>query len=884
MKLFKLILLATATCMAMTLLGGCSEDGTDNRELDYGHVQFKLYKEVSYEKTTLAGRAVQTQLDYLSDATKVTVRLDYNGTMLAQTLTLDAADKDAAEYGLRSTKLKLLTGNYRVVAFSLYDKHDELLYNGLPQQNELTVAAGGLTTHDLTVNVMPRGKVRVTLLKDMSDFVRTRAGNVNRQYTFDEIKHTDLTVQNTETNDLTTFEKLPMEFAIHFDEQNEANGTFGYQTSSSKCDSLLSLPAGEYRIVSYVTYDKNKTALETNDRPAAANFTVEDNETTEIKAKIALYESDEYIKDYYALKAIWEALDGPRWSYAGESYNPGANWDFNKDPDLWGAQPGVQLHDNGRVARLDLSGFGFRGDMPAAIGQLTEMIELYLGTQNDKNYYDPTEDLATSMANRARNRKANHKAYYEKHHPATQMSWPCALALREHDIHTPSTALYDEGYTENQIFDTQGNQLNIRPAANLHGKICNGLKSLPKEIGNLKKLEILNIANSEIKELPAEMVQLESCTDLELYNCPKMEQFPQVLAEMPKLVSLNISENKQWSEHDPDGLAAGLEAIGNGKSQSVLQLFYCRNNNVTAIPDSFRNLKKLGALDMCENKISKLPAGGLGEVAPTEIRLDHNLIEEFPTTNGKFCPMEDMETFSATYNKLKVFPNIFSSKGKYVIKTVDFSYNEIEKLPDDFNGILVNTLTLANNKIKVFPKELLSGTNSYVSYIILRGNGMTEIPEGSFKGEFAASLASLDLTYNRLKELPKDFTAEDLPYLYGVALSYNAFASFPYKPLNSSGLTVFAVRGQRDDNGARCLREWPTGIYKHTGLRGLFLGSNDLRKVDDKISYLIYNLDISDNPNIVFDASDICIYWRNGAYMLVYDKTQKIINCDEMLQ
>ena len=36
--------------MAMTLLGGCSEDGTDNRELDYGHVQFKLYKEASYEK------------------------------------------------------------------------------------------------------------------------------------------------------------------------------------------------------------------------------------------------------------------------------------------------------------------------------------------------------------------------------------------------------------------------------------------------------------------------------------------------------------------------------------------------------------------------------------------------------------------------------------------------------------------------------------------------------------------------------------------------------------------------------------------------------------------------------------------------------------------
>ena len=36
------------------------------------------------------------------------------------------------------------------------------------------MAAGGLTTHDLTVNVTPRGKVRVTLLKDMSDFSSSR--------------------------------------------------------------------------------------------------------------------------------------------------------------------------------------------------------------------------------------------------------------------------------------------------------------------------------------------------------------------------------------------------------------------------------------------------------------------------------------------------------------------------------------------------------------------------------------------------------------------------------------------------------------------------------------------------------------------------------------
>lgn len=58
----------------------------------------------------------------------------------------------------------------------------------------------------------------------------------------------------------------------------------------------------------------------------------------------------------------------------------------------------------------------------------------------------------------------------------------------------------------------------------------------------------------------------------------------------------------------------------------------------------------------------------------------------------------------------------------------------------------------------------------------------------------------------------------------------------------------------------------------------------DLRKIDDTISTAIWTLDISDNPNIVFDASDICYAWKNGAYLLIYDKTQNITNCDEMLE
>lgn len=59
--------------------------------------------------------------------------------------------------------------------------------------------------------------------------------------------------------------------------------------------------------------------------------------------------------------------------------------------------------------------------------------------------------------------------------------------------------------------------------------------------------------------------------------------------------------------------------------------------------------------------------------------------------------------------------------------------------------------------------------------------------------------------------------------------------------------------------------EWPTGLYQHTGLRGFYIGSNDLRKIEDTISYLIYHLDISDNPNITFDASAISTTGSRGS-------------------
>ncbi len=868
MKLFRFAIISVLAGLVLGLCAGCVQQEPDNREQDYGYIQFKLYKSAS------AAKAVVDRLDYLRDANKLKVTLTYGETTISQTLILNAAGEEEAEFGLRSEKLKLLAGDYEVLLFELYDTNDELLYNGYDENPWISVVAGGLGVHDLFVDVIPRGKVKFTLTKSL----QTKAAE--RQYTFDEIAKFDITVRHTEDFTRTTFTDLSGEFSVHFDDDEN---TYGYQTSTIVCDTLLSLPAGTYEVAQYRTFDKNGILLEENLSPEKSEFLVEDNEITIAKPKITLYEADEYIQDGYALKAIWEALDGPNWYGSGESDVKGSNWDFNKDVDLWTTQPGVQVHSNGRVARIAINDFGFRGAMPAAIGQLTELVELYLGTHNDNNgsisqNYDPSLDLSKSLADRKQNRMEYHKTYLNYIHPATQFSEPAAKGFELKGISIPAVSLYEEGYTASQLFDNSGKQREIRPMDMNYGKRTNGLTSLPAEIGNLTKLEVLYVANGLLAGFPEEFALLENLTDLEIYNCPELTRFPKEIAQLPKLVSVNISNNKQWTAEE---LYEGLDAIANGDAGSSIQILYCRQNNLEELPESFSKMGKMGLLDLAYNNISKLHP--LGDVAPVQFYLDHNKITELPLgPDGKFCGTDDVETISIKNNLLEEFPDIFNSKSKYIISSVDLSNNRISRFPAGFKGINVETLTLAGNRLSVFPKEL-GETDSQVSYIILRANGLSEFPEGCFDGKYSSYMMSLDLTYNKLTELPKDINADTLPYLYGVDLSYNSFTEFPWNILNCSGLTILALRCQRDEDGGRCYREWPTGIYQHTGLRALYLGSNDIRKVSDTISYLIYNLDISDNPNITFDASEICAYWKAGAFNLMYDRDQNILGCEEML-
>ncbi|MGN0191319.1 MAG: DUF4458 domain-containing protein [Candidatus Cryptobacteroides sp.] len=864
MNFSKVIKYSILALLSAALSVSCvREQNPDLRDSGYGYVQFKLYKDASYTKAS--------GLEYLRDASKVMVMLRYGDVQISQTLTLSASDSEAAEYGLRSAKLKLLTGEYEVIAYTVFNKLDEDVYKG-GTAGSFEVVEGGLAVHDLTADVVARGKAKFAFIKYFASGSKASA----REYTFDEVASVDLRIHNEVTSVRTELEDLKTVFSTHFYDKDEVED--GYITSSLSCDSEVSLRAGRYVVDTYNLKDKNGDVLELASPMEETVFEIQDNRTTEVEVPVTMNESAEYIKDYAALKEIWESLDGENWYYFGEDWTNGSNWDFNKSPDLWGDQPGVQLHSNGRVALINISDFGFRGDLSPAIGQLSELVELYLGSHNDLNIveYDPTMERGGGSSARME----RHKKYLSMIHPLHQLSEPVARALKEHNISIPEIALYDR-YTEAEILVMES-EAAIVPMDISEGKFCNGLTSLPAEIGKLTKLERLYIANGELQDLPATMGNMKSLLELEIYNCPKMLRCPEVIGDFEKLEVLNMGNNPQLLDGEPEKV---IDLLSKSPAAATIQILYLNKGNMQTLDGAaIAKMKKLGLLDLSDNRIDTITEAFGNEVGPVQLYLNNNLLSSFPVNSeGVFCKMDDIETFSVSNNLFTEFPDIFSSESIYTMGSVDFSFNHISGFQNEnsgYKGINVTTLTLNNNPELTKYPACLAKSKSIIANIAMRGCSLEEFEEGCFEGEKVVDLQSLDLSYNHLTKLSGELIATNAPYFYGLDISYNRLSKFPTSILDCSGLTVLGVRGQRDADGNRCLSEWPTGIYKHKGLRGLYLGSNNLGKIDDTISTLIYFLDISDNPEIIFDASDICTAYANQVYYLIYDKSQEIRNCE----
>ena len=880
-KVFLLLVVAMLT-MAVT---SCSEDTLERWDGTYGYVQFMLSKKVSSRATRAA--AVD-KLEKLGDAKKIKVVMEHDGTTVSQTLTLNAYNEENAEYGLKSDKLQLASGTYTIIGFYLYDGVDEELIASSAGETFI-VQGGGLTVQDLMVETVERGKVQFDLVKQWAE---TRASK-DPEYLFSNIRLIDVSVTNLFTHETHTIANLKVKYKEGSKEhQNPDNADDKYMdVATAHCDSTIWLPAGTYQVTSYTTYGKTgavKTTYET--QPVKGKtFVVTDNQlTSDAQVPILLSETKEYIKDYKALKAIWESLQGKDWSFYGDATFHGANWNFNKELDMWGEQPGVTLNSNGRVIGIIIAGFGAKGIVPDAIGQLTELQVLNFGSHDEKigaNLFDEY-DANKMTAERKLVMRHDYENKFLKYDPRANMSEMIKESFNSDSKNAKNLIKKDSRI---QLKDAQ------------IGLTTNKITGISKAIYRLTKMQQFYIGNSPITagEVCSKFYDDESSeyhrfaeefteeawdkmttlTDLELYNCPKLTRLPDFYYNLPNVQAFNLARNKGISAAQ---LRDDWEQMATSKIGKTLQILYLSHNNLEEFPASraLRNMLKLGLLDLANNNIKKVHAFGK-EVELASLYLNNNQIEEIP---NDLCGFSDnTESLNFSYNKLKKIPNIFDASSIHVMGSVDFSNNEITGVDNagGYKGINASTVSLANNKLAKFPSELISAGSPIIT-LDLSGNQMTSIPKGSIRGKYAYLLQVLDFRFNKLTSLSDDFLSDNMPYITNIDLSYNRFSQVPTQPLNSANLRAFGINHQRDAQDNRSLRTWPTGITKCPSLIQFQIGSNDIRKVDETLTSHLYIVIISDNPNISIDVTSVCPYIKVGAYKLFYDKTQDIRGCDAL--
>jgi Leucine-rich repeat (LRR) protein len=815
MKLTKWLL----ALVALASLAACGNDTEQPRD-EYGYVQFRLLKN---------GASAQTRadvLDYLGDADKikVTLRTEEND-IIVQTMTLDSQSPALAEFGVQSDKFQLLVDTYNIMSYELYDVLDNLLLSATPATpTSFSIVPSGLVVQDLTVAVTGRGFVEFNLRSEMSgalndevEGLHTRVATTPTKKPFHLIVGADIEITSVDLFPQET-QKIEGLDVVHQGQMEEDN--VGYYISRCISDSLVSVKAGTWRVTSFTVYydEDDASDFESSVVVDAPEFTVGDNATVTTDVFVTMSEVAGNIRDGIALKKIWEALDGPNWKKN--------KWDFNRDVDLWVLQPGVSINpNNGRVSVLDLTEMEAKGDMPAAIGDLTELEELYLG-------------------------------------------W--------HGFVPNSSTIRPDDPTDMALPDVTEDM-----------NLSNFITSIPKEINNLKKLMSIYVGFSAIKTIPADLSGLVSLENLEFFYCPELKEFPAGIATLPRLVTLIFSNN--WSV-PTEKMYEGLVALNAGVAGKTVQGINIPDQSLGRVPD-LTAMTKLNSLDIQNCDVTEFEAPFGKDILIRILNAANNKISSLPRdAEGYFIGEGDAETFNFANNSFTQLPDIFY---RVSFQNIDFSGNLISSVENGgdpetatFRPVSTDIFSLANNKFTRFPKEILHKGSTVLNFYF-QGNSVEEMDEDTFdvaKAKNVPYIRQITLSYNKFAKLPESFNGDNLRVLRMLDLSGNRFAEIPRNVASIRSMEVLSFRDQRDENGNRCMKTWPTGIWTHPGLYRVFLGSNDIGEVnDDRIFNKIYEVEIADNPNISLTLNETeCMGLTQGMFFLRYDPSQDIRGCDAL--
>jgi len=272
------------------------------------------------------------------------------------------------------------------------------------------------------------------------------------------------------------------------------------------------------------------------------------------------------------------------------------------------------------------------------------------------------------------------------------------------------------------------------------------------ELGDLRGLLKLNLANNRLKSLPTYFANYTLLRTLTV-SSNFLEKFPSFLCDLENLVDLDLSFNL---------ISTLPDNIGNLRS---LEKFVITNNRLTgSFPESFKNLGSLRELNFKYNAITNIDV--VAQLPKLEIlTADHNSISQFV---GTFSRLRSLKLNSNPITKFELREPVPTLKvlnlSNCQLASIDESFNNmlnLERLILDRNYFVslpnqignlrrLDHFSIAHNTIGELPPEI--GCLTELRVLDVHGNNIRKLPTELW---WANKLETLNASSNLLENFPK---------------------------------------------------------------------------------------------------------------------------------
>ncbi|MDA9557107.1 leucine-rich repeat-containing serine/threonine-protein kinase [Vibrio sp.] len=226
-------------------------------------------------------------------------------------------------------------------------------------------------------------------------------------------------------------------------------------------------------------------------------------------------------------------------------------------------------------------------------------------------------------------------------------------------------------------------------------KLAEGLTLFPMEILDLAEtLEVLDLSNNALSELPLELVKLTKLRIIFASN-NQFTHLPEVLGTLPNLEMIGFKANQ-------------IRTVNEDSLPKPLRWLILTDNDIETLPNSLGERPRLQKLALAGNKIKQLPKGIVNLVNLELIRLSANQLERFPDV---LMTLPKLAWFAFSGNPFCQHPS--SLDGVPKVTTNSYSLNQI--LGQGASGIIYHANWLDSHypfpsdvAVKVFKGEVTS--------------------------------------------------------------------------------------------------------------------------------------------------------------------------------